>query len=146
MTTEQKLFEGTKNLGRAGGIQLSFEVHQCGTCGVIWALEDTFMDARRDDHQGWQCPNGHSFVFKGESERERLRRQLDEERRRVSATRDLLAAEERSHAATRGHLTRTKKRVANGVCPCCGRTFQQLARHMKTKHPEYVEERESESA
>jgi hypothetical protein len=24
-----------------------------------------------------------------------------------------------------------------GVCPCCNRTFQQLARHMKAKHPGY---------
>lgn len=59
--------------------------------------------------------------------------------RRVQATRDLLYAEERSHAATRGHLTRTKKRGGHGVCPCCNRTFQQLARHMKSKHPDYAE-------
>jgi hypothetical protein len=23
------------------------------------------------------------------------------------------------------------------VCPCCQRSFQNLSRHMKTKHPEY---------
>jgi hypothetical protein len=23
-------------------------------------------------------------------------------------------------------------------CPCCNRTFQQLARHMKAKHPEHA--------
>lgn len=28
-------------------------------------------------------------------------------------------------------------RVGAGVCPCCKRTFQQLARHMKCKHPKY---------
>jgi chemotaxis response regulator CheB len=44
----------------------------------------------------------------------------------------------REHSATRAQLTKTKKRVANGVCPCCNRTFKQLARHMKAKHPEFV--------
>jgi hypothetical protein len=29
--------------------------------------------------------------------------------------------------------------VANGVCPCCNRTFQNLARHMAGKHPDYEE-------
>jgi hypothetical protein len=137
---DHQLFEGTKNLGVARSASFEFEIHQCGVCGVIWGLEDTFMDGRRDDHKGWDCPNGHGFVFKGESERDRLRREVAEERRRVQATRDLLHSEERSHAATRGHLTRTKKRVAQGVCPCCNRTFQQLLRHMANKHPDYIEE------
>jgi hypothetical protein len=30
-----------------------------------------------------------------------------------------------------------QKRVGNGVCPCCNRTFEDLARHMKVKHREY---------
>lgn len=60
------------------------------------------------------------------------------------ASRELLRHEERSHSTTRGHLTRERKkkeqletRAANGVCPCCHRTFKQLARHMKTKHPDF---------
>lgn len=31
-----------------------------------------------------------------------------------------------------------EKRVANGVCPCCNRTFEDLARHMSTKHKDYA--------
>lgn len=33
-----------------------------------------------------------------------------------------------------------RNRAAAGVCPCCNRTFEQLGRHMTTKHPEYVKE------
>lgn len=33
-----------------------------------------------------------------------------------------------------------KKRVGNGVCPCCNRTFENLSRHMSCKHPEYKTE------
>lgn len=30
--------------------------------------------------------------------------------------------------------TRVMKRAQRGVCPCCNRTFQNLAQHMKSKH------------
>jgi len=85
------------------------------------------------------CPLGHTYIIAGKGEAARLREQLEAAQRARQATRDLLAHEQRSHAATRGHLTRTKRRVGHGVCPCCGRTFQQLARHMKAKHPDYAE-------
>ncbi|HEX9950777.1 MAG TPA: hypothetical protein VGB53_03340 [Rubricoccaceae bacterium] len=38
--------------------------------------------------------------------------------------------QKRRAAAQKGAHTRTKKRIAAGVCPCCNRTFQDLARHM----------------
>jgi DNA repair exonuclease SbcCD ATPase subunit len=87
------------------------------------------------------CPLGHVWVVtetvQQKLDRERERREAAE--RRAQASRDLLAAEERSHSATRGHLTRVKKRTAHGVCPCCNRTFQNVARHMESKHPEFVQ-------
>lgn len=33
---------------------------------------------------------------------------------------------------------RLRKRASAGVCPCCNRTFSQLARHMQTKHPTFI--------
>jgi hypothetical protein len=72
---------------------------------------------------------------------------LERERKRVIATQELLRAEERSHAATRGVVTRKKneakklrERARAGVCPCCHRTFKQLAAHMANKHPDYAEQ------
>ena len=50
----------------------------------------------------------------------------------------MCGAAERSAAAYKGHLTRVKRRVGNGVCPCCNRTFKNLADHMTTKHPDYA--------
>ena len=135
----QRLWDGTKNLGDYKIMpNITLEVHHCGVCGVIFALDVNFADARRSDKQSWCCPNGHSFSWKGRPEVEELRDQVAAAQRRVRATQDLLHHEERSHAATRGHLTRTKKRVAHGVCPCCNRTFAQLERHMASQHPEYV--------
>jgi hypothetical protein len=117
-------------------------------CGINHAVPEelfNFMERQHRDgrkQQGIHCPLGHTWTFAGEGEAAKLERELEAARRSRRATQDLLHAEERSHAATRGHLTRTRRRVANGVCPCCGRTFKQLARHMKAKHPEFVEEQD----
>src|SRR5262245_9322902 len=95
-------------------------------CGIHVAVpENLLRHVRNDSRSGICCPLGHTFHFSDD-----YRTRYERERKRVEATRELLAAEERSHAATRGHLTRTRKRTAHGVCPCCKRTFQQLARHM----------------
>lgn len=102
-------------------------------CGIALAIPSNLDRVARDEGHDVHCPLGHAFVY-GESNEKKL----EAERWRHRATRDLLAAEERSHQATRGHLTRQKKRAVEGVCPCCKRTFKQLARHMSAKHPEYV--------
>jgi hypothetical protein len=105
-------------------------------CGIALAIPSNLHRVAHDEKgHSVYCPLGHPFTY-GNSYEERLAA----ERRRHEATRDLLRAEENSHKATRGHLTRQKKRVAAGVCPCCHRTFKQLARHMRSKHPDYVEE------
>ena len=44
----------------------------------------------------------------------------------------------RRMAAAKGELTKMKKRVGNGVCPCCNRQFVNLQRHMATQHPGYA--------
>lgn len=32
----------------------------------------------------------------------------------------------------------TLRRIAAGVCPCCRRSFTDLARHMSSQHPDYA--------
>jgi protein-arginine kinase activator protein McsA len=104
-------------------------------CGVAFAIpEERHEWMQRSSKNSCYCPNGHSFHYTNS-----LETQLQRERQRHQATTELLRAEERSHQATRGHLTRAKKRAAAGVCPCCHRTFKQLARHMQAKHPDFIE-------
>jgi hypothetical protein len=108
-------------------------------CGIPLAIPRALYNEMHDSGKHAFCPLGHQFVFgdtwKDKAEREKNDRLI--EMRRHSATRDLLAAEERSHTATKGHLARQRKRAQAGVCPCCNRTFQQLARHMANKHPDF---------
>jgi len=37
-------------------------------------------------------------------------------------------------------LTRMTNRIAFGVCPCCHRHFDNLQRHIATKHPEFLKD------
>lgn len=140
ITEGHKLFKGTQALGeaRVPRYDVTLDIHRCGECGVIWGIEESYIAARRDDHLGWVCPNGHSFVFNGPSEEEKLRERLERETRRADRHAEEKRAAEASLRATKGQVTKLKKRVAAGVCPCCGRTFQQLARHMENKHPDYA--------
>jgi hypothetical protein len=114
-------------------------------CGIHLAIPQDLYDlANRHEGRTVFCPLGHKFIYGStiEGELEKAKERLAEERRRVRATRDLLAQEERSHAATKGHVTRKRKqlsKVVAGVCPVdgCKRHFKDVRRHIATKHPDY---------
>lgn len=89
---------------------------------------------------GIYCPLGHSHCPAGTPDVEREREQRQSLEAALRAERDQHDAERRAHAATKGQLTKTKKRVAGGVCPCCNRSFVNLARHMAGQHPSYATE------
>jgi hypothetical protein len=109
-------------------------------CGIHLAVpSDLYATARQKKNFSVFCPVGHEFVYGDTAEEEvaRARSEVAAARKREEATRSLLRHEERSHAATRGHVTRKKKelnRVKAGTCPCCTRHFVNLERHMETKH------------
>lgn len=107
-------------------------------CGMVHAVPRELYEyqqrAHRDGHRevpDIYCPLGHAHIPSGESKAAQLKRELAERDAQLTAVRDQLAAAEREQ-------TRVAKRVANGVCPCCNRSFVQLARHMKCKHPDYA--------
>ena len=109
----------------------------CKSCGITFAVPQRFLEGLQQTGGYYYCPNGHKWGW-GESEAQRLRKQLESEQKRskqmeieVMHVKDQLEASERE-------MKRRQKRVANGVCPCCNRSFAQLQRHMKTKHPEYT--------
>jgi hypothetical protein len=87
----------------------------------------------RDRHRTWYCPNGHPRVFTADSAEEKLKRAETRE----TALRDQLEAAAREAEQVRGVLLRDRQRFANGVCPCCNRSFENVRRHMQTKHPDY---------
>lgn len=120
---------------------------ECCNCGTLFAVTEQFQRECLDNHGKWfYCPNGHRQHYTGKTDEQKAKERAAElERRLASRDEDLRAArmqrdeERRRHAATKGQLTKTKRRIAHGVCPCCGRTFANVARHMAGRHPDYVE-------
>jgi NMD protein affecting ribosome stability and mRNA decay len=119
-------------------VQVEMETHTCGECGIQFAAPRWYFQARRDGDQNvktFYCPNGHPRAFV-ESENVKLRRERDRLIQQAARLEDERRAAERAAAKERQERQRLEKRIGAGVCPCCSRTFQQLARHMKNKHPE----------
>jgi hypothetical protein len=86
------------------------------------------------------CPAGHKWTPAGKSKLDREREIREEAEARNVALRDQLAAEQRAHKATKTKLTKADTRAKNGVCPHpdCHRSFVDVARHVRSKHPELV--------
>ncbi|WP_248582574.1 hypothetical protein [Nocardioides sp. InS609-2] len=130
-------------------IESKIHIIECADCSIDFGIGDDFMKRRRADHQSFYCPNGHSLSYKGPSDAEkratRAERELEAARslaqresgRRQRAEADARTSDYRARAA-KGQLTKTKKRIAAGVCPCCQRTFQNLSSHMAGQHPGYA--------
>ena len=111
------------------------EAVTCGTCGFVFGLPEDFIRLRHQDGRSFYCPNGH-YVGYGETEHERLQQELQQAKNSLSGVRRDLASERRSHSATKGTVTKLRRRAEAGVCAYCNRTFRDYARHMATKHGE----------
>ena len=129
----------------------------CPSCAVPYAIPDSLKESAlrktsASHPTGFReiyCPNGHAWHYTGKTEAMKLKEQLaDSERQKAwaQARAERLRAEaeaaRRTAATYKGHATRQRKRAAAAVCPVdgCKRTIQQMARHLRTKHPEYVAE------
>lgn len=122
--------------------------HTCARCGGLFAISAQFRAecARLGGFkQMWACPYCKTTWGFGEGEVDTLKRQIkthevNEKWLREQRDRATKEAEHfrKSRDGIKGALTKVKKRVRHGVCPCCQRTFKQLAAHMAAKHPDYA--------
>jgi len=126
---------------------------RCYRCKEQFGLTDEVEAQLRRSGAEFHCPWGHAQLFKeGETEEDKLRRernhlkqqlaQKDDEIRMAWNTandqRDKAKAERNRANGYKGHATRISRRVKAGVCICCNRQFQDLRRHMETKHPTFT--------
>ena len=120
---------------------------ECCSCHMIFAVTTSFQKEMKDTHNSFCCPTGHWQSYASESETEKLQKIIDQKDNEIRIQREL--KEEiwldrnkikNTLIAVKGHKTRIQKRIAAGVCPCCNRSFDNLHRHMNTKHPKYLTE------
>lgn len=118
----------------------------CGKCGGTYAIQERYRQNKYETGGSWTCPYCKTgWGYSGNSENEKLKRQLEAERDAVvrerqkhDQTKAELRETESRRRAEKAAKTRIKNRVAHGVCPCCNRTFKDLQAHMQTKHPDYA--------
>jgi DNA repair exonuclease SbcCD ATPase subunit len=121
----------------------------CPCCGGVYAISQQYLDeARRKGsfEQCWACPYCKQTRGYGKSKheiaQEALQKQIEELKQKNNAEAAQRAYFEqeaehfrKSRDKAESLLKKHKKRVSNGVCPCCNRTFINLQRHMASKHP-----------
>jgi hypothetical protein len=136
--------------GQTFAANIEMYVEECCNCGVTFAMTMDFHNEKlrdRNNHnrRSFYCPNGHAQWYTGETEEQKLKRELKQAREQAEReagwrrSAEKRATHERNRAnGYKGHATRISKRVKAGVCICCNRTFQDLASHMATKHPQFT--------
>jgi len=108
----------------------------CCNCGIAFGLpSDLHGHLQNDPNKSFYCPNGHGQHY-SKSREQRLRekaeaklKQKDQQLADADIAKKILQAD-------LDKMTRKLKRVQNGVCPYpeCKRHFNNLARHIQTKH------------
>lgn len=121
---------------------ITVEVVTCYLCGTPFGIESNLNRKLLATGEGFFCPNGHEQIYGNSTEKKlrQLQEQLKLEKMRADGWKEEAEIKAQELKTTRSELTRTKKKLSGGVCPCCHRQFVTLARHMKTKHPEYGQE------
>lgn len=110
----------------------------CFSCGVLFGLpEELYKILQNNPDKYFYCPNGHSQHYV--KSQEAVRREQVEKLLREKEHQLIMSANQKLELEQQLKKVNNKlKRVSKGVCPCCNRTFIDLQRHMKTKHPEVV--------
>lgn len=116
----------------------------CGNCGGSYAISERYRKQMQEDAGTWHCPYCRTCWGYAEGDLDELRKQLELEKKRTEWARqdaDRAKAQaqraEHSRRSEKAAKTRIKNRIAHGVCPCCKRYFENVERHMKSKHPEF---------
>jgi len=114
-------------------IQVTVELTEinCGECGGTYAINERYRLQKYQRGESWTCPYCRTgWGYAGNSENEKLRRELAAEKQRKEAA----LARENELRVEKEKVERKLKRVNRGVCPECNRSFQNLVRHMAGKH------------
>lgn len=119
----------------------------CGECGGTYAINERYNRQKQENGGTWNCPYCKVSWGYVKSEVTKLKEKLEaeyqrrmREQQKHDQTKAALKDTENQRRAEKAAKTRIKNRVASGICPCCNRTFKDLAAHMATKHPSYAQE------
>src|SRR5688572_5631131 len=98
-------------------VTLRFQVTHCchKGCGAPIAMPSDTMDYFVQKREIFYCCWGHSQRFTGKTEAEKLKEQLEAEKRTSEWNKARAARLDRQLSAAKGQVTKIKNRVGNGV-------------------------------
>ncbi len=115
------------------GFETLLEQTDCCVCGTVFAVPQRLIQNRREYAGSIHCPNGHVLSW-AKSHADKLREELEAERRRTQAALTRANEETARAVALEKERDRQRKRAKAGLCSCCNRHFTDLQRHMSAKH------------
>ncbi|MDN5726081.1 MAG: hypothetical protein L0G99_09160 [Propionibacteriales bacterium] len=118
-------------------VEQRFVIITCCRCYFEFGMPETMYERVTKNHSDWYCPNGHAQHFTGKTEEERLREEVTFQRGRAKSWQDQATQNEARRRAEKAAKTRIRNRIAQGVCPCCKRSFVDMQRHIEGQHPEF---------
>lgn len=116
-------------------VQTRLVVMECCNCGVMFGMTEGLHGERLTKGGSFWCPNGHTQHFT-EPETERLKRLLKNAESTAAWERRHREQTENRLRATKGVVTKLRKRTLEGECPLCGRHLRDLERHVARQHPD----------
>lgn len=109
----------------------------CCNCGMLFAMPKKIQERLRNDGKTFYCPAGHQQHYVGPTAADKLREENERQRQMLEAAQSRASTAEQSLSQVTKAHRRMRDRVANGVCPCCNRSFGNLRDHMKSEHPDF---------
>lgn len=127
---------------------VTFHTVVCGECAGVYAITERHRQYCYDNAKSWHCPycevgwgyrSGNSALDREKQRANRAEEALSRESAYAQRMRDERDTAERQRRGQKAAKTRVMNRIKAGECPCCGKSFPDLHRHMRDAHPSYAE-------
>jgi len=115
-------------------VKTELEVKTCKNCGGTYALNEDYLQMRREKGGEWHCPYCQSSWVYRETDLMKAQEALAQQKVLIEKAEQEKIAALQEADYFRKDRNKILKRVENGVCPYCHRSFQNLRRHINTKH------------
>jgi hypothetical protein len=117
--------------GKLTSVTIDMTTINCGSCGIPFAIPTNYYNKLLETHAEFHCPNGCTRYFAAKTEAEKLKEKL-------AITESALNQKAVANIQLEDQLNKANrkiKRLHEGKCPCCDKTYKHLANHMKKMHP-----------
>jgi len=119
--------------------KITLKTTTCYTCDMCFSMPESIYQRFLNYGETFYCPLGHGQVF-SKPRIKKVEEELAQKQKELTEARCKIIHERNMRESVEKELHRHNTRTKNGVCPCCKRSFLNLQKHMKNKHPSFSKE------